>query len=194
MRHPEIVLVPIFMFTDYFLTILGATLKERKYNNHFKTPYYELNPVWQKAISRKKWFNPRHILMCVALVWGVLAWVAEFGHTPEPYVEALLGFFFVAYGMVIGAHLSNILTFRHVARRPEEISGQVTMAHSLSLSLSTYRYLMVVLPLAMVAIFSPTPFVLGGFGGVGWILLVHCGWIRRHRKKASHGPGTGDGK
>jgi hypothetical protein len=191
MKHPEIILLPILMISDYLLTVLGAIQRERKYNDHFKTQHYELNPMWQKSITQKRWFNPRHILL-TALVCGALVCVLEFGHTPEPFAEAVLGCFFVAFGMILGAHFSNILMFRRMARRPREISGQVIMAHSLSLSISAYHYLMVAIPVAIMAIFSPTPFVLGGLAGVGLIFVYHISWIQQYRKKASKKADAGD--
>ena len=36
MKHPEIALLPILMFSDYFLTVLGTIQKDKKYSNHFK--------------------------------------------------------------------------------------------------------------------------------------------------------------
>ena len=42
---------PPFMLADYFLTLAGAAQKERKYDDHFKTEHYELNPTWQKDVA-----------------------------------------------------------------------------------------------------------------------------------------------
>jgi hypothetical protein len=183
MKYPEILLLPILMFSDYLLTVLGATQKERKYSEHFKTQHYELNPIWQKAISQKKWLNPRHSLLTI-LLSGILACLLELGVLPEPFVQGLLGCLFVFFGMAIGRHLSNILIFRRFAQCPEGISGQITMTHSLSLSISMYQYLVAAVPLAILAFFNPTPFVFGGLAGAGMIFMVHSIWIHRHQKKA----------
>ncbi len=67
MRHPEALLLPIMMLADYFLTVAGAILREKGYSLHFRDPHYELNPVWQKHIAEKKWLNPRHALLTIAL-------------------------------------------------------------------------------------------------------------------------------
>jgi hypothetical protein len=37
MRHPEVLLAPLLMVFDYYLTLLGAYLPERAYRRHFKT-------------------------------------------------------------------------------------------------------------------------------------------------------------
>ena len=67
MKHPEVILVPAFMLADYFLTLAGAVLRDRKYSDHFKTEHYEMNPLWQKDVARKKWLNPRHIVLVVVV-------------------------------------------------------------------------------------------------------------------------------
>jgi len=185
MKYPQVVLLPLLMLSDYFLTVLGAVLKERGYNRHFKTQHYELNPIWQESISRKKWLNPRHILLTL-LVTGGLAGILESGCIPDPLAEGLFGCLFVFYGMIVGRHLSNILIFRRLAQSTEEISGQIAMAHSLALAISTCQYLVVAVPVALIAVFSPTPFVLGGLVGTVLLFVVHGAWIRRNKKKTSN--------
>src|SRR2546426_6653463 len=145
MKHPQIILLPILMLADYFLTVLGAVKKEKGYSNHFKAQHYELNPIWQESISRKRWLNPRHILLTL-VVSGGLAGILEVGDFPASLADGLFGCLFVFFGTVIGRHLCNILIFRRFAQRPEEISGQVAMAHSLALAISTYQYLVVAVP------------------------------------------------
>ena len=61
MKHPEIFLLPVFMLADYFLTIYSAVLLDRRYRDFFKINQYELNPLWQKAVASKTWFNPKHL-------------------------------------------------------------------------------------------------------------------------------------
>ena len=187
MAHPEILLLPILMFADYLLTVLGAKWREVKYGEHFKTEHYELNPIWQAQISRKQWFNPRHIIL-VTLICGALGGLIELRDVSNALAEGILGCLFVAFGTIIGRHLSNLLVFQRFAHAPTEISGQVTMAHSLVLAISTYQYLVVVVPLGIIATMSPTPYVVGGLGGSVLVLVIHWTWIYRYRKKLSkHG-------
>jgi hypothetical protein len=196
MKHIEVILVPILMFSDYFLTVLGAVLKEKKYSDHFKTQYYELNPALQKQIGLKKWVNPRHIALTL-ITSGILAFLVEFSGMPESISQGIFGCLFVFFGIIIGRHLSNIIIFRYLAANPAEISGQITMSHSLVLFMSTYQYLVVAVPMIFLAVFSPTPFVLGGLAGSGLVFAVHSQWIQLHRKniKASNKAGEdGDKK
>jgi hypothetical protein len=144
--------------------------------------HYELNPVWQKTIARKKWFNPRHLLLTL-LTSGVLAFLVESGNMSDAFAEGLFGCLFVLFGMIIGRHLSNLLIFRYLDRYPQDIAGEITMAHALLLSISTYQYLVVAIPMVLLAIFSPTPFVLGGLAGAVLLFVIHFKWIRQHKKQ-----------
>lgn len=181
MKHPELLLVPLFMLADYFLTIAGAVLKERKYGEHFKVEHYELNPVWQKQVAQMKWFNPRHLLI-TAMVALLLILVAESGFLPGWFVECFLGCLLVLFGAVIGRHISNIMTFIYMARKPDGISGQVTMSHGLLLALSLHQSVIVFLPVGLIALFAPGPFTVGAvFGGVLHV-LIHLVWLSKYRR------------
>ncbi len=195
MKHPEIIILPILMLLDYFLTVFGAIQSEKRYSEHFKVQHYELNPIWQQQIAQKKWFSPRHFFM-VVMISVALVYLAELGSLPDPAIQGILGCLFVSYGMIVGRHLSNIMIFRYFVDNPDDISGQVTMAHSISLTISTYQYLVVLIPMIFVAAFSPTPFVLGGLVGVVLVLLMHVKWILRHKKetKASNSIDAADCK
>jgi len=101
------------MLADYLLTVIGTIQKEKKYDDHFKSQYYELNPLWQKQISQRKWFNPRHILLTVSFS-AVIAYLIEFGGLPAFLAQGVIGCLFILYGLIIGRHLSNILVFLHL--------------------------------------------------------------------------------
>lgn len=175
MKHPQVLLLPLLMLSDYFLTVLGAAQSEKGYRNHFRMQHYELNPLWQQSISRKKWFNPRHIALTAIVSCGT-AGLLEVGDLTEPVAEAILGCLLVFFAMLVGRHLSNILVFRRFAKRPDEVSGQVSMAHSLMLAISAYQFLVAAVPLALLAVLSPTPFTLGAAVGGPLVLFVHGIW------------------
>jgi hypothetical protein len=182
MKHPACLLVPLFMLADHFLTLAGALQKRRQYDEHFKMEHYELNPIWQQSIAQRKWFNPRHILLTI-FVSVALALLAEFGDMPEFLIQGLLGGVLVLYGTILGRHLANLLMFGQVNRRPEEITGCVTMTHALILSLSLYQYVAVLVPLALLVAFVPSSFAVGGLGGVILLLAMHVRWIVKHRRE-----------
>ena len=89
------------------------------------------------------------------------------------------------------------MIFRCISRRPDEISGQVAMDHSMLLSISMYQYLVVAVPMVFIAVYCPAPFVLGGLVGVIMTFVVHCVWIMRFKKQAvarvTPNPGDGQG-
>jgi hypothetical protein len=194
MKHPELLLIPTFMLADYFLTLAGAVQKEKKYGDHFKTEHYELNPIWQRQVAQKKWFNPKHLLLTVAVTLFLIL-MAELVEMPEYFVTGVLGCLLVFFGMVVGRHLSNLMIFRYMIKKPQDISGQVTMTHALLLSLSLYQYLVVFVPLILIALFAPSPFVVGAVWAGVLQVLIHMTWISKYRKKAgsSNRPDAGGG-
>lgn len=186
MLHPEVLLVPVLMVLDYYLTLYGAHLAEQSYRRHFKTEHYELNPIWQRAVARRRWINLWH-LACVLLVGGALVFLAEVPEPENELLNPLLGFILTFNGLVLGRHLSNILTFLHLARRPDEVVGEVRLSHSFVISLSIYQLLTVGLPIIFVAIFSPSGFVYGAVAAVLAIAGLQTLWLVRSRKiRAKH--------
>lgn len=194
MEHPELLLVPVMMLADYFMTLLGAVQSRKKHEQHFKTEHYELNPVWQGDVARVKWFNPRHLFLVVVFS-SILIFVVESGEMPELLVDALLGAILITIGAVLGRHLANLMIFGHLVWKPDQISGQVTMSHGLVLAISMYQYIVVVIPVVIVAAFMPSPFTVGGLFGIALLLVVHVGWIARHRQAADRAakPDSGNG-
>ncbi len=182
MKHPVILLIPFMMFADYFLTVLGAVEREKKYTEHFRSQHYELNPIWQKTISEKRWFNRKHAILVLLFSFVVIC-LAEFGGGSPVTIQLISGFVFVFYGMIIGRHISNILIFRSVERRPNDISGTVTMSHSLLLTISAHQYLVAVIPIFILALFEPAPFTAGGGFGALMVLVVHAVWILKHKHR-----------
>ena len=57
------------------------------------------------------------------------------------------------------------------------------MTHTLVLYLSVFQYVGFAVPLALLLIFMPTPFVSGGLFSTGVLMLVHFQWIRKHHKE-----------
>lgn len=182
MKHPEIVLLPILMFTDYYLTVTGAILKERKYADHFKTEHYELNPNFQKEIAAIKWFSPRHFLGTLFLT-GFVFLIVGFDWLPSYFAEGILGYFLILFATVVGRHIGNILTFIAVDRVPDQLTGQITMTHAFALTLSTVSYFVVLVPLAILALFTRAPYVVGGLLGIVMLILTHLRWLAAHRAK-----------
>jgi hypothetical protein len=193
-NHPEMLLLPALMLADYFLTIAGARAKRGTYERYFGTRHYELNPVWQKAVARLAWFNPRHLVLTAALT-AILVVLAEGPLAADkPIVEMLEGLFFAMFGIVVGRHLGNLATFAYLRRHPDAIEGRVTMSHDIVLWISTFQTLALIVPAALLAAIAREPMSLGFFAGTVVLFAVHLGWIRRHRSErrtADAGTATG---
>ena len=184
MRHPEVLLAPLLMVSDYYLTLIGAYLAEHSYRRHFKTAHYELNPFWQSAMVRRQWINLRH-LAGVVLVGSLLVLLTDVLELDDVFVNALLGFVLTRYGLVLGRHLSNVLTFVHPARSPADVTGEIHLSHNFVLSLSIYQLLVAGIPIGLIAIFSPSDFVFGALVAVVALALVNTLWLARARKTDS---------
>ncbi len=188
MKHPEVLLVPALMFADYFLTIYGNILNAKIYKNHFASQHYELNPIFQRDVFQNKWFNLRHITLTILLTVGLIViFEVESKIESNGYLgEGLLGGCIIFFSAVVGRHLSNILIFRYLSRHPNEISGQVKMSHAMRLSISMYQYMVIIVPMSLLAVLCPSPFVVGGFIGVIMLFLAHYDWLRQHKKKVQN--------
>lgn len=167
---------------DYFLTIWGAILSEKKYRQHFKIEHYELNPVWQKHIAQKQWVNPKFLLITAAIFLFCFFW--SFCWSDGDFVsEGLFGYFVILWANIIGRHLSNILTFVYMERHPESITGEISMDHVLMLKMAQFRSLGLVVVLTSIVIFSPTPFVIGGLCSAVVLMITESRWIAKARSK-----------
>jgi hypothetical protein len=184
MLFPEAVIVPVLMLADYFLTVAGATARDQGYDQHFKHEQYELNPRWQKDIARKRWFNPRHLLLTV-LVSGALILVLERGLVPRVFAAMFLGALLAVFGAIVGRHLNNLLLFNHLARRKGDVTGAVTMTHAFALSTSLYQTVMVFVPIALLAAVTQNPWLVGAIIGFGSMGLAHLMWMRQRRPSPS---------
>ena len=167
MLYPEAALLPVLMQADYLLTVAGASARQGAYSTHFKLEQYELNPTWQKDIARLRWFNPKHLLMTTALSGAVIA-VFERRMVPEPWASFVLGALLGVFAAIVGRHLNNLLVFHHVATRPGDVTGTVTLSHGFVLSTSLYQMIMVFVPITLLAAVSGHPLVLGAMVGF-WI-------------------------
>jgi hypothetical protein len=181
MKHPEFLLLPVAMIADYLLTIASARLRERGHAEHFKTAHYELNPIWQNAVAKKRWFNPRHLVLTLVLSTFLIACI-EALPADMALVRFLAGAMIGVQGAVIGRHLCNLATFLYVRRHPDSIAGTVTLQHELVLWLSLFQHGSLLVVSAVVAIYVPHPAVLGVFAGIAALVLIHLIWIMRFRR------------
>ena len=189
MKHPEVILVPILMLSDYLLTVLGAIQREEGYGKHFKLPSYELNPLWQKSIAQQRWFNPRHLVITL-IVFVAITFVVEFGGMPDLYPQILLGAILTVYSYIVARHLGNLLTFRRVRRLPQELSGEITIAQTFAIALSFHQSLPLIIPIVILAYLSRNGYVIGGAFGAVMLILIHLVWLQRAKTAPPSPPST----
>ncbi len=180
MKYPELLLLPIFMFLDFFLTMACSRLSPRGYGKYFATEHYELNPVWQKAVVRGRWFNWKHTFLTV-VISSNLIFLAELVDLPRNCVEGGIGCLLVLFAAVLARHLSNLLIFQHIIRRPDQISGKVEMSHLLTLWISCFHCINFLIPVVLIAIFTRVPFAVGGAFGAFLLLAYHLRWIEKYK-------------
>ncbi len=153
MKYTELLLLPIMMFSSYLLGVLGAIQKEKRYDLHFKAMHCELNPLWRKSIADKKWFNLKYFLGSF-LISGSLIYFMEMYELPLDFSQGFIGFILTGFSAYIGRQISFLFVFSYHNRHRDEISGEVRMSHLYALYISLFQKFAVLMPVAMVAMFS----------------------------------------
>lgn len=182
MKNPEVLLVPVLMIADYYLTVAGSILYDRGYGNHIRFEQYELNPAWQSSIQKKVWLNPRHLIR-VFVTFVLVYIVSEFGDRIFWWVpDWFLGALIMVFSAVVGRHLSNVLMFLYVLRNPSLLSGEARMKQVLVLKFSQYQLVALLVPVSIITAFMPNPFLAGCMTGLLLLNLIQTYWIRKTRK------------
>ncbi|MEZ5346125.1 MAG: hypothetical protein R2681_11285 [Pyrinomonadaceae bacterium] len=177
MDHPEILLLPVLMIADYYLTILGAVLHKKQYGQHFVIETYEMNPDYRNEIDSESLFNFRFVFN-VLFNFAILFLVAYlFTEKLEFIYQIVLGFYLTLFGYIIGLHVSNLLTFRFSKNNPETFEGSVRIPHKFNLRRSLYMNSVLFFPLLFVTVFSFSYYLLGAFASVIYNLCLGLYWI-----------------
>ena len=184
MKHPEILLIPLLLLVDHYLTLTASALDEKRYGKHFIHETNELNPLWQKSVADKKWFNPLHLLGVAAFTL-YLVWIDVNATFSEYKIQLVMGFLFIIMGIAVGRSISSILTSLYVIRKPDEINGAVHMKHSFTLAESLHNLIALLILFVMVFSFVQAPFVLGGVLAIIILILMHPVWWLLHKRKAA---------
>ncbi len=184
MRYLAVLIVPLLMLADYYLTLYGASLKQRSgYDRFFVSEHYELNPTFQADVARLRWFNPRHLYSVGLLLFALefLAILANLDVLIDALFQLVLGDLCILYLSIIGKHLQNILTFRYIQSYAAEVSGQISISYLMSLRLSQYQYLPVFLAVLCIAWVTQSMFAIGGVFGTLHVIFSHWLWQRRYQ-------------
>jgi len=166
------------MISDYYLTILGNKYRKIEYKKHYKTKTYELNPTWVNDIEKSKWFNPKHLII-VVLISLYSIFLSQFEDVR--FFNFFLGFIYTLYGSINGRHISNILIFRYLIKKPDDISGEINLTHILVLKSSQYQTIILTFPLLFLTILSPSAFMIGGLLSCVLLFIIHSVWIKKYK-------------
>lgn len=180
MKYPALLALPVLMILDYYATVLGSVWHDRGYNRHFVSQHYELNPVWQRSIDERNWFNPRHLAFVVLASGGLIA-LLQRDALPNAWAEGFVGVALGTYAVLLGRHLGNLMIFRYFSNHPNEVTGTVSMAHPLLLAISGTQLAVALVPLVLVALLSGSTYAIGGAIGALAVTAMHLAWLRKAR-------------
>lgn len=182
MKYPVVLVIPVLMLLDYYLTLVAAILHERGYGEHMKIVQYELNPTWQASVKKRRWLNLRHLAL-VVLVTGIMLLVSE--KVSAWPAKMLISAVVAVFAAVVGRHLSSVLTFRYVLKNPDDVRGTVSLSHRFVLRSSQNQVLILLCPFAAMLLFVRGPYTVGGVVGMTALFLVHNDWLKKHLKQRS---------
>jgi hypothetical protein len=182
LKHPESLLIPLLMLSDYWLTIAGARLR-RVHLQQVQTPSFELNPLWKETVAKLRWFNGRHFLLTL-LIGTFVIYAFESPYTSDSLADLFFGFTLTVLGVVNGRHIANLAVFSYLRGHPGQLQGQVAMSHELSLWMSLSQTTVVLVPIALLLIPVPAPRTVAALAGVIGMMLLHLIWLWRSRSRA----------
>jgi len=184
MRHPEILLLPILMIADYYLTILGAVLREKKYSEYFPIETYELNPDYRDEIDDKKLVSAKFIGQ-LALNSGILFAASFFLRNELEFLYwIVLGFYLTLFAYINGIHLSNIGNFLFIRNNPDEMKGEIEINHRYNLHSALFSNSILLLPVMFILIFNYSHFALGALLSVFYNAFLCLMWIAKNRNSS----------
>jgi hypothetical protein len=183
MQHPEILLIPLLLLADYFLTIAGALLYKRGYGKHVRYENYELNPMWQRSVNAVRWFNPRHLLITAVVTLLLIFWSKAVAPADEAAYDFVIGLVATAYLIIVGRHFGNILIFLHAIKHPDDLSGEARLRHRAGLKASQSQLWQVFLPLSFIALYERTAFLTGCLCAPVLLTINHLVWARKYQRR-----------
>jgi hypothetical protein len=168
---------------DYALTIVGARLHRRHANEHIVfSRGYELNPVFERDVSRLRIVSPRFVVILVATS-GLLYLIGYMSRSiPEMFVFVLGALLLVEVAIHI-RHVKNIVLFRSLAREGA-VEGRISYARWLSYRVSATEMLAFAVLYVLSYFLSASLFFLGGATTCLLVALKHIVLAARERSRS----------
>lgn len=167
------------MWSDWLLTILQERERQLHYFEHYES--YPINtieghPLFQKAVTKKRIFEPRHIIPALILSIVVafsLIWI------PLIFRPILVGYVWGLFLIVDTTHLSNLIGYR--AGR-KGLHGKLYMHIRTGYIVQMGRYIAMAVFLISLAILSANLFISGvAIAGIS-SAIRQLVWLRRFPK------------
>lgn len=168
-----LVLVPVLMLADYYMTLWAASMFGK---DEASRAAYEMNPLHRGAIGRLQMVNPLHLAgVCVVtgLVFGSAFMDAWF-------YRLVLGILVGGFGFIVGRHVGNIAMMR-LARTPRgQVRGVATRTRGFLLEVTAQQTLAFAFaPLLFILVLEPSFFMAGVLAGVVVVGLSPLQWLKQ---------------
>ncbi len=170
-----VILTPLLMLADYFLTLLGKKYRERV--PHFQSETYELNPDFRKAVDNNEKVNYRHLAYTAIFTFAAYM-IYKSGD--KTFLDFFTGYIVTTFGVVNARHIGNISLFRFSIKNPEEIKGVIHTSHLYNLKNSLFQTIGLTTVFLMFVILKPIPFVIGAFASQVIFVIQQLFWIDKY--------------
>jgi hypothetical protein len=178
-----VLILPLFMLADYYLTLLGERLS-KEYREHYVLTEYEVNPLWQGDVKKQKWFNPKQLILLVVFT-GIFYFFIQYLYYDDNYflLKFMMGMITAPYTIILGRHLSNLLLFIYIRKNPTTLEGKVIIPSTYMLVTSRIMVVPGIFMYIVIYAFTRHTFVLGGVIGSLILYFVHYIWALKAKKK-----------
>lgn len=170
-----VILTPLLMLTDYFLTLLGKKYREKL--PYIQSETYELNPDFRKAVDNNEKFNFRHLTYTAVFTFLSFMFYEQ---GDKIFLEGFTGYIVATFGLINARHIGNILTFRFSIKNPEEVKGLVYTSHLYNLKNSLFQTIGLTMVFLLFVILRPVPFLIGVFVSQVVFVIHQLLWINKH--------------
>ncbi len=190
-RRPEpwVVLIPILLLCDYYLTILFAWLVKRTWSSADLSEI-ELNPMWKRHVAKLRLVSVRHLIhvICTTSMFLLLSTAPD--GFPRTFFLLLFSYVAGQNMAVVAKHIQLIANLR-LARRTQRTAGPDQVLRKFQqlckLNRSTERLFCpaaraTLVLLVIGAVFLGPAFLCGGALGVFGEWLLRHGLIREARR------------
>ena len=175
-RWAAVISIPILMFTNYYLTLLGKKYGDNVYLQHFTSEQYS---AWQEKINKFK-LNYKHVLYII-LITGYFYFASLL--LKDSWFDLIFGALFSFYAYIIMRNCSHILTYKFANKNPDQLTGKIIYGHIFSIKSTQYHAFTRGIFLLFLFGWTRSWFLLGGAGALLLFSLAQIRHINAYKKK-----------